>query len=124
MGDRILLYVIFFIVFVLGCMSDLDNEIRLIVIIFFVMLVKLVLFEVGIFDFFGFLEELFKGCDREWIFIGQLFDLKKVEFFWIFVVIKVELWLYQQEGVNWLYFFNKYYFYGIFCDDMGFGKML
>lgn len=79
MGDVILLYVIFFIVFVFGCMSDFDNEIWLIVIIFFVILVKFVLFEVGILDLLGLFEEFFKGCDCEWIFIVQFFDFKKVE---------------------------------------------
>ena len=29
-----------------------------------------------------------------------------------------------QDGVNWLWFLNKYKLHGILCDDMGLGKTL
>lgn len=31
---------------------------------------------------------------------------------------------YQQDGINWLAFLNKYGLHGILCDDMGLGKTL
>jgi TATA-binding protein-associated factor len=31
---------------------------------------------------------------------------------------------YQQEGVNWMAFLNRYKLHGILCDDMGLGKTL
>ncbi|UKZ80636.1 hypothetical protein TrVFT333_008399 [Trichoderma virens FT-333] len=105
MGDAILPYVIFLIVPVLGRMSDSDNEIRLIATTSFATLVKL-------------------GRDRERTFIAQLLDPKKVEPFQIPVAIKAELRSYQQDGVNWLNFLNKYHLHGILCDDMGLGKTL
>jgi TATA-binding protein-associated factor len=124
MGDAILPYVIFLIVPVLGRMSDSDNEIRLIATTSFATLVKLVPLEAGIPDPPGLSEELLKGRDRERTFIAQLLDPKKVEQFQIPVAIKAELRSYQQEGVNWLHFLNKYHLHGILCDDMGLGKTL
>lgn len=124
MDDAILPYVIFLIVPVLGRMSDSDNEIRLIATTSFATLVKLVPLEAGIPDPPGLSEGLLKGRDRERTFIAQLLDPKKVEPFQIPVTIKAELRLYQQEGVNWLHFLNKYHLHGILCDDMGLGKTL
>ncbi|KAI5864564.1 hypothetical protein GGS23DRAFT_453185 [Durotheca rogersii] len=124
MGDGILPYVIFLIVPVLGRMSDSDNDIRLIATTSFATLVKLVPLEAGIPDPPGFSEELLKGRDRERTFIAQLLDPKKVEPFKIPVAINAELRSYQQEGVNWLHFLNKYHLHGILCDDMGLGKTL
>lgn len=40
------------------------------------------------------------------------------------VEINAELRSYQQAGVNWLAFLNKYKLHGILCDDMGLGKTL
>lgn len=124
MGDGILPYVIFLIVPVLGRMSDSDNEVRLIATTSFATLVKLVPLEAGIPDPPGLSEELLAGRDRERTFIQQLLDPKKIEPFHIPVGIKAELRSYQQEGVNWLHFLNKYHLHGILCDDMGLGKTL
>lgn len=124
MGDAILPYVIFLIVPVLGRMSDSDHEIRLLATTSFATLVKLVPLEAGIPDPPGLSEELLKGRERERTFIAQLLDPKKVEPFEIPVAIKAELRTYQQEGVNWLQFLNKYHLHGILCDDMGLGKTL
>ena len=124
MGDAILPYVIFLIVPVLGRMSDSDHDIRLIATTSFATLVKLVPLEAGIPDPPGLSIELLKGRDRERTFIAQLLDPKKVETFNIPVAIKAELRSYQQDGVNWLHFLNKYHLHGILCDDMGLGKTL
>jgi TATA-binding protein-associated factor len=124
MGDNILPYVIFLIVPVLGRMSDSDNDVRLIATTTFATLVKLVPLEAGIPDPPGLSQELLKGRDRERTFIAQLLDPHKVEPFEIPVAIKATLRSYQQEGVNWLNFLNKYHLHGILCDDMGLGKTL
>lgn len=124
MEDNILPYVIFLIVPVLGRMSDSDNDVRLIATTTFATLVKLVPLEAGIPDPPGLSQELLKGRDRERKFIAQLLDPHKVEPFQIPVAIKAELRSYQQEGVNWLHFLNKYHLHGILCDDMGLGKTL
>ncbi|KAF2455864.1 SNF2 family DNA-dependent ATPase domain-containing protein [Lineolata rhizophorae] len=124
MEDGILPYVIFLIVPVLGRMSDSDNDVRLIATTTFATLVKLVPLEAGIPDPPGLSEELLKGRDRERKFMSQMLDAKKVEPFEIPVAIKAELRSYQQEGVNWLAFLNRYHLHGILCDDMGLGKTL
>ncbi len=124
MEDSILPYVIFLIVPVLGRMSDTDNDVRLITTTTFATLVKLVPLEAGIPDPPEFPETLLKGRDRERKFISQMLDPKKVEPFELPVAIKAELRSYQQDGVNWLAFLNRYHLHGILCDDMGLGKTL
>ena len=124
MEDGILPYVIFLVVPVLGRMSDSDNDVRLLATTSFATLVKLVPLEAGIPDPPGFSEELLKGRDRERKFMAQMLDVRKVETFHIPVDIKADLRPYQQEGVNWLAFLNRYNLHGILCDDMGLGKTL
>ncbi|EXJ85606.1 hypothetical protein A1O1_05972 [Capronia coronata CBS 617.96] len=124
MGDRILPYVIFLIVPVLGRMSDANHDIRLLATTSFATLVKLVPLEAGIPDPPGMPESLLQGRERERKFMAQMLDPKKVEPFQIPVAIKAELRSYQQEGVNWLAFLNKYNLHGVLCDDMGLGKTL
>lgn len=124
MEDGILPYVIFLVVPVLGRMSDSDNDVRLLATTSFATLVKLVPLEAGIPDPPGFSEELLKGRDRERKFMSQMLDVRKVEPFEVPVSIKAELRPYQQEGVNWLAFLNRYNLHGILCDDMGLGKTL
>lgn len=124
MFDAILPYVVFLIVPVLGRMSDSDNDIRMIATTSFATLVKLVPLEAGIPDPPGLSAELLEGRDRERKFIAQMLDPKKVEDFEIPVAIKATLRSYQQEGVNWLAFLNRYNLHGILCDDMGLGKTL
>ncbi|KAJ4374581.1 TATA-binding protein-associated factor mot1 [Didymella sp. IMI 355093] len=124
MEDGILPYVIFLITPVLGRMSDSDNDIRLLATTSFATLVKLVPLESGIPDPPGLPESLLKGRDRERKFVAQMLDAKKVEPFEIPVGIKATLRSYQQDGVNWLAFLNRYNLHGILCDDMGLGKTL
>ncbi|KZF22155.1 transcriptional accessory protein [Xylona heveae TC161] len=124
MEDNILPYVIFLIVPVLGRMSDSDTDIRLLATTSFATLVKLVPLEAGIPDPPGLPEQLLKGRERERKFIAQMLDPRKVEPFEIPVAIKAELRSYQQEGVNWLAFLNRYHLHGVLCDDMGLGKTL
>ncbi|MCJ1289291.1 TATA-binding protein-associated factor mot1 [Xylographa carneopallida] len=124
MEDNILPYVIFLIVPILGRMSDSDGDIRLIATTTFATLVKLVPLEAGIADPPGFSEELLKGRDKERKFVAQMLDPKKTDPFEIPVDIKATLRSYQQDGVNWLAFLNRFNLHGILCDDMGLGKTL
>ncbi|RMZ85396.1 hypothetical protein DV737_g735, partial [Chaetothyriales sp. CBS 132003] len=124
MGDRIMPYVIFLIVPVLGRMSDANDDVRLLATTSFATLVKLVPLEAGIPDPPGIPEALLKGRERERQFMEQMLNPKKVEPFQIPVAIKAELRPYQQDGVNWLAFLNKYNLHGVLCDDMGLGKTL
>ncbi|KAF2637238.1 hypothetical protein P280DRAFT_112715 [Massarina eburnea CBS 473.64] len=124
MEDAILPYVIFLITPVLGRMSDSDNDVRLLATNSFATLVKLVPLEAGIPDPPGLPESLLKGREKERKFVAQMLDAKKVEAFEIPVGIKATLRSYQQDGVNWLAFLNRYNLHGILCDDMGLGKTL
>ena len=124
MEDHILPYVVFLIVPILGRMSDSNGEVRLIATTTFATLVKLVPLEAGISDPPGFSEELLKGRDKERKFVAQMLDPKKTEPFEIPVAIKATLRSYQQEGVNWLMFLNRFNLHGVLCDDMGLGKTL
>jgi TATA-binding protein-associated factor len=124
MGDGILPYVIFLLVPVLGRMSDSDAGVRLIATTAFATLVKLVPLEAGIPDPPGLPQTLLEGRERERKFIAQMLDPKKVEPFTIPVAIKATLRSYQQDGVNWLAFLNRYHLHGVLCDDMGLGKTL
>ncbi|KAG1669340.1 TATA-binding protein-associated factor 172 [Nymphon striatum] len=68
--------------------------------------------------------DLVKRREDERKFLDQLLDTNKLEDFKIPVPISAKLRSYQQDGVNWLWFLNKYKLHGILCDDMGLGKTL
>jgi TATA-binding protein-associated factor len=124
MQEGILPYVVFLVVPTLGRMSDSNDEVRRIATTTFAHLVKLMPLEAGIEDPPGLSQDLLKGRERERKFITQMLDPKKVEDFPIPVAINAELRPYQQDGVNWLAFLNRYNLHGILCDDMGLGKTL
>ncbi|KAG9295858.1 hypothetical protein G9A89_006597 [Geosiphon pyriformis] len=124
MDAKILPYVIFMIIPVLGRMSDADESVRLVTTNCFAMLIKLVPLEAGIPDPPGLSEKLLQHRDEERKFLAQLLDSKKLDAYEIPIVINAELRKYQQEGVNWLAFLSKYQLHGILCDDMGLGKTL
>jgi TATA-binding protein-associated factor len=124
MQEGILPYVVFLVVPTLGRMSDSNDDVRRIATTTFAHLVKLMPLEAGIEDPPGLSQDLLKGRERERKFITQMLDPKKVEDFPIPVSINAELRPYQQDGVNWLAFLNRYNLHGILCDDMGLGKTL
>ncbi|KIW01092.1 uncharacterized protein PV09_07379 [Verruconis gallopava] len=124
MQERILPYVVFLVVPTLGRMSDSNDDVRRIATTTFAHLVKLMPLEAGVEDPPGLSQDLLKGRERERKFITQMLDPKKVEDFPIPVAINAELRPYQQDGVNWLAFLNRYNLHGILCDDMGLGKTL
>lgn len=124
MDSKILPYIVFLIVPILGRMSDSNKDIRLISTSTFAQIIKLVPLESGIPNPTDMPESLLKGREKEREFLNQMMDPSKIEPFELPVSIKATLRKYQQEGVNWLYFLNKYHLHGILCDDMGLGKTL
>ncbi|OBA24561.1 hypothetical protein METBIDRAFT_135132 [Metschnikowia bicuspidata var. bicuspidata NRRL YB-4993] len=124
MGSDILPYIVFLIVPVMGRMSDADQDVRVLASTTFASIIKLVPLEAGIPDPPDMPEELLTGRDREREFIKQMMDPTKIAPFELPVAIKATLRKYQQDGVNWLAFLNKYHLHGILCDDMGLGKTL
>lgn len=121
---KILPYVIFLIVPILGRMSDNDEKVRLVATNTFASLVKMVPLEAGLPDPPGFSAELLQRREEERKFLMQLLDGSKVEPYTIPVRINAKLRKYQQDGVNWMAFLAKYQLHGILCDDMGLGKTL
>ncbi|KAI9598492.1 hypothetical protein BDF19DRAFT_393058 [Syncephalis fuscata] len=124
LDEAILPFVIFLIVPVLGRMSDSNDPTRLTAAHCFAQLIKLVPLEAGIPDPPGFSKEMMAQRGEERRFLEQLMDISKLEKFTIPVSINAELRKYQQDGVNWLAFLNRYQLHGILCDDMGLGKTL
>ncbi|GAA6002172.1 hypothetical protein JCM10207_003108 [Rhodosporidiobolus poonsookiae] len=121
---KILPYVIFLVVPVLGRMSDPDDDVRLVSTNTFATLVKLVPLEAGLPDPPGFSDDLLAKRESEREFLMQLLDGSKVAEYKIPVDIGVELRKYQRDGVSWLAFLARYQLHGLLCDDMGLGKTL
>ncbi|KAM9325875.1 LOW QUALITY PROTEIN: TATA-binding protein-associated factor 172 [Gastrophryne carolinensis] len=117
-------YIVLLVVPVLGRMSDQTDSVRFMATQCFATLIRLMPLEAGIPDPPSMSPELIKLKARERNFLEQLLDGKKLENYTIPVPIKAELRKYQQDGVNWLAFLNKYKLHGILCDDMGLGKTL
>lgn len=122
---KIVPYVVLLIVPILGRMSDQNQAVRLISTNCFATLIQLMPLD-GLSgdlkdDLTADLKQR-KLKDKE--FLDYLFRPKSIPDFKIPVVINAELRSYQQSGVNWLWFLNKYKLHGILCDDMGLGKTL
>ncbi|KAJ2232119.1 TATA-binding protein-associated factor mot1 [Coemansia sp. RSA 1722] len=125
LDDEVLLpYVTFLMVPVLGRMSDSNEQTRLVCTNCFAQLIKLVPLEADIPDPPGISADLIAKREHERRFLAQLMDPTKLEPFKIPVNINATLRKYQQEGVDWLAFLNKYELHGVLCDDMGLGKTL
>ncbi|KAI5477115.1 hypothetical protein MNV49_006843 [Pseudohyphozyma bogoriensis] len=121
---KILPYVIFLVVPILGRMSDPDDDVRLVATNTFATLIKLVPLEAGLPDPPGFPAELLARRQFEREFLTQLLDGSKVEEYKIPIPISIDLRKYQRDGVSWLAFLAKYQLHGLLCDDMGLGKTL
>uniref|UniRef100_A0A672R0B2 TATA-binding protein-associated factor 172-like n=1 Tax=Sinocyclocheilus grahami TaxID=75366 RepID=A0A672R0B2_SINGR len=117
-------YIVLLVVPVLGRMSDPGDSVRFMATQCFATLIRLLPLEAGIPDPPSMSEDLIRQKARERHFLEQLLDGRKLENYKIPVPIKAELRKYQQDGVNWLAFLNKYKLHGILCDDMGLGKTL
>lgn len=63
-------------------------------------------------------EDLKERRNKEREFLEQLLDTSKLTEYKIPTIIKAELRKYQQDGVNWLAFLNRYNLHGILCDDI------
>ncbi|KAH8311233.1 hypothetical protein KR044_005137, partial [Drosophila immigrans] len=131
---RVVPYIVLLVVPLLGSMSDADESVRLLATHSFATLVQLMPLDnssssnsnsSGVKVEGGVktepLEER-KTRDRE--FLDYLFKPKTIPDYHVPVSLSVELRGYQQAGINWLWFLNKYNLHGILCDDMGLGKTL
>ncbi|GFQ73279.1 TATA-binding protein-associated factor 172 [Trichonephila clavata] len=124
LGLDIVPYIVLLIVPMLGRMSDQNEQVRLLATHCFASLIKLMPLEGGIQNSPTLDPILLERKEQERLFLDQLMNPKKVEPYTIPIPINAELRSYQQDGVNWLAFLNKYKLNGILCDDMGLGKTL
>ncbi|XP_026282175.1 TATA-binding protein-associated factor 172 [Frankliniella occidentalis] len=121
---NIIPFVVILIVPLLGRMSDQDQSVRLCATHSFATLIQLMPLDGGVPDPPDFSNDLSKHKQAEKQFLEQLFNPKTIDDFKVPVPINAQLRSYQQSGVNWLAFLNKYKLHGILCDDMGLGKTL
>ncbi|KAE8194770.1 hypothetical protein A4X06_0g5314 [Tilletia controversa] len=120
---KLLPYVIFFVVPVLGRMTDPDDKVRLAATNAFASLVKMVPLEAGLPDPAGFPADMLARRQDERKFLDQLLN-GKVEEYRLPVKVNASLRKYQREGISWMAFLSKFKLHGILCDDMGLGKTL
>ncbi|KAK0546804.1 TATA-binding protein-associated factor mot1 [Tilletia horrida] len=123
LDTKLLPYVIFFIVPVLGRMTDSDDKVRLAATNAFASLVKMIPLEAGLPDPAGFPADMLARRQEERKFLDQLLN-GKVEEYKLPVKINAKLRTYQREGISWMAFLAKFKLHGILCDDMGLGKTL
>ena len=113
---KIVPYVVLLIVPVLGRMSDQNQAVRLISTNCFATLIQLMPLDGAAPDLKDDLTDDLKERklkDRE--FLDYLFRPKSIPDFKVPIAINAELRSYQQAGVNWLWFLNKYKLHGILC---------
>ncbi|XP_057659908.1 TATA-binding protein-associated factor 172 isoform X3 [Diorhabda carinulata] len=118
-------YVVLLVVPLLGRMSDQNMCVRLMGTHSFATLVQLMPLDGGVPE-----PPALKGSilnvrrDKEREFLHQLLSPSSIPDYNVPIHIDAQLRSYQQAGVNWLAFLNKYKLHGILCDDMGLGKTL
>ena len=107
-------------------MSDQDKHIRQISSFVFGRLVQLMPLEQGGIGISGtpLTQKLEERRDKDRKFLDQLFDTSKCEPYKIPMDFNAKLRDYQQDGVNWLMFLNRFGLHGILSDEMGLGKTL
>ncbi|XP_017968444.1 TATA-binding protein-associated factor 172 isoform X2 [Drosophila navojoa] len=124
---RVVPYIVLLVVPLLGAMSDADESVRLLATHSFATLIQLMPLdsnESGKTATQIKSEPLLERKTRDREFLDYLFAPKTIPDYRVPVTLSVELRGYQQAGVNWLWFLNKYNLHGILCDDMGLGKTL
>ncbi|CAG0923265.1 unnamed protein product [Notodromas monacha] len=124
-GLRILPYVPVFLVPVLRRMSDQNVPVRLLAAKCFANLVKLMPLASGESGNDLQLDPALEKARKEQLnFITQLLNPSLVGDSVLPESVDAKLRRYQQDGLNWLMFLNRYQLHGILCDDMGLGKTL
>lgn len=121
---KILPYVVLLVIPMLGRMSDMDPSVRLMATNCFATLIQLMPLDGTALEAPVLSADLLVRKQRDQKFLEHLFTPKSIPDVRIPEEITVELRNYQQAGVNWLWFLNRYKLHGILCDDMGLGKTL
>ncbi|EGD76870.1 BTAF1 protein [Salpingoeca rosetta] len=117
-------FLIILVIPIMGRMSDFDASVRKLVANTFGTLVRLMPLESGRPDPADMPAALVAMKAKQRSFLEQLMDISKLERYALPVRIRATLRSYQQTGLDWMMFLNKYQLHGILCDDMGLGKTL
>ncbi|XP_074093959.1 histone acetyltransferase 1 [Cotesia typhae] len=121
LGVNVVPFAVLFMVPLLGRMSDQNQSVRLVCNATFATLIQLLPLDSGsIADPPHLVEE--KTQERK--FLEQLLNPRTIPETKLTVKVSAELRSYQQQGLNWLDFLNRYRLHGVLCDDMGLGKTL
>lgn len=123
LGLGLLPYIVLLVVPVLGRMSDMNTYVRMLASLTFATLVRLMPLEGGVPDPKSLPADLIQQKGEQRMFLEQLLDPSKIPKYEISVPIRAELRPYQQSGVNWLGFLNKFKLHGILSDDLGLGEL-
>ena len=124
LGLKVVPYIVLLIVPMLARMSDQCEHVRLLATHCFAQLIQLMPLDNENRSETLERKDLLQRKQEERKFLEQLIDPKKLENFTLPIPVKAELRSYQQQGVNWLAFLNRYKLHGILCDEMGLGKTL
>lgn len=103
----------------MGRMSDQNDSVRVLATQCFAQLVRLMPLDNS--------KENDKLIDKKFLdkkreqsqFLEQLLNPKRLNEYKLPIPINAELRTYQQEGINYLAFLNKYQLHGILSDEMG-----
>lgn len=117
-------YIFFLVVPLLGRMSDQDESIRTLATHTFADLIQAMPLDGGVPNPPKLSPRMAALKDEQRQFLEQLFNPSFIPDYTLPIPIKAELRSYQQAGVNWLAFLNRYKLHGMLCDDMGLGKTL
>lgn len=122
---KVVPYIVLLVVPMLGRMSDQCESVRLLATHCFAQLVQLMPLDSQLdSSSLELRHELLEKKREERKFLEQLLDPSKLDNFELIAPVKTQLRSYQQAGVNWLAFLNKFNLHGILCDEMGLGKTL
>ena len=121
LGVKIVPYAVLFLVPLLGRMSDQNSSVRLASNATLATLVQLLPLDPG-----GIADppHLVTEKTQERRFLEQLLNPRTIPDTKLPMTVNAELRSYQQQGINWLDFLNRYQLHGVLCDDMGLGKTL
>ncbi|CBY07750.1 unnamed protein product [Oikopleura dioica] len=123
--NKILPFTTIFMVPVLKVMSSQDFYVRQVASSIFAKLLKAMpLDSDSEIVYEGFTHFLRSKREESLSFLSQLFDQSKAVDYKIPIPFAAKLRPYQQDGVNWLMFLNKFGLNGILSDEMGLGKTL
>uniref|UniRef100_A0A0A9X8J8 TATA-binding protein-associated factor 172 n=1 Tax=Lygus hesperus TaxID=30085 RepID=A0A0A9X8J8_LYGHE len=117
-------YILFLVVPLLGRMSDQEQHTRVLATQTFANLIQMMPLDGGIPNPTQLSPQLMRMKEQHRNFLEQLFNPSTISDYKIPINICAELRSYQQSGVNWLGFLNKFKLHGLLCDDMGLGKTL